>query len=171
MGTQEAVKHHRKDTRLSAGFMISGMAGGHPPFHWFLQSFIVVLPEIQAAFQLSGLGVGAILAVREVASGIISLPGGIVVDMLRRHWGVVLAVCLAVFAAGSLAIGFTPVYPLLLVGIALVAMAHSVWHLTAAGSLSYHFAQRRGMAISFHGVVAASAMWLGRWPPEPCWRY
>ena len=48
--------------------------------------------------------------------------------------------------------GVSPIYPLLLVGIALVAIAHSIWHLPSSASLSYHFPERRGLALAFHGV-------------------
>ena len=48
--------------------------------------------------------------------------------------------------------GVSPVYPLLLIGMAIVAVSHSIWHLPASASLSYHFAQRRGMALAYHGV-------------------
>ena len=53
-----------KGVRLSGGFMISGLATGHALFHWVIQSFVVLLPEVQIAFQLIALGVGAILTVR-----------------------------------------------------------------------------------------------------------
>tara|TARA_B100000315_G_C14536269_1_gene568613 strand:- start:59 stop:1309 length:1251 start_codon:yes stop_codon:yes gene_type:complete len=141
-----------KDIRLHGGFIVSGLASGHAPFHWFLQSFVVVLPEIQSSFQLSAVGVGAILTVRELASGIVALPGGIVVDILRKYWGLVLSACIGALSLGSLAMGLSPVYPVLLVGIAAVAMGHSIWHLAAASSMSYHFSHRRGLALSFHGV-------------------
>jgi MFS family permease len=141
-----------KDIRLHGGFIVSGLASGHAPFHWFLQSFVVVLPEIQSAFQLSAIGVGAILTVRELASGIVALPGGVVVDMLRKHWGVVLAACIGGISLGAFSMGLSPVYPVLLAGVAAVAMGHSVWHLAAVSSMSYHFSHRRGLALSFHGV-------------------
>ncbi|MCH8109469.1 MAG: MFS transporter [Chloroflexi bacterium] len=148
----ESTLHVKKDIRESGGFIISGLASGHVLFHWFVQSFLVVLPEIQATFHLNGVGVGAILAVRELASGIVTLPGGVVVDMLRRRWGMLLAGCIGAFSLGSLLMGISPVYPLLLVGVAIVGMSHSIWHLAASASLSHHFSNRRGMALSFHGV-------------------
>ena len=129
-----------------------GLASGHVVYHWIIQSFIVVLPEIQAAFGLSAVGVGGLLTARELAAGVVALPGGVAVDIIRRYWGFLLAICLGACALGSLAIGISPVYFLLLVGIAIVAAAHSIWHLPASSSLSYHFAQRRGMALSVHGV-------------------
>lgn len=133
-------------------YIIPGLAAGHTVFHWIVQSFVVVLPEIQTAFNLNSVGVGGVLSIRELASGLVTLPGGIVVDVLRRHWGVVLALCLAAAALGSLAMGFSPVYPLLLVGIGAVAVSHALWHLPASAALSHHFAQRRGAALAWHGV-------------------
>jgi MFS transporter, FSR family, fosmidomycin resistance protein len=138
--------------RRSAAFIIGGLTSGHGVFHWFTQSFIVMLPEVRLAFGLSAVQVGSITAVRELTSGIVSLPGGVLTDLLRRHWGLVLASCMALFGIGWLVMGFSPIYPLLLVGMALVAMASSTWHLPAMAALSHRFAHRRGSALSFHGV-------------------
>ena len=129
-----------------------GLAVGHVVFHWVVQSFIVVLPEIQAAFGLSAVGVGGLLSAREVAAGIVALPGGVAVDIIRRYWGMLLAAMLGACALGSLVIGVSPFYVLLMFGIAVVAASHSIWHLPASSSLSYHFEQRRAMALSIHGV-------------------
>ena len=132
--------------------MIPGLASGHAAFHWIIQSFAVALPEIQVAFGLNSVGAAGIMSARDLASGLIALPGGVVVDFLRRYWGLLLAGCLALAAVGSLLMGVSPIYPLLLIGIGVVAISHSVWHLPASASLSYHFAERRGTALSFHGV-------------------
>ncbi len=129
-----------------------GLAVGHVVFHWVVQSFIVALPEIQAAFGLSAVGVGGLLSAREVAAGIVALPGGVAVDIIRRYWGLLLAAMLGACALGSLVIGVSPFYVLLMFGIAMVAASHSIWHLPASSSLSYHFEQRRGTALSIHGV-------------------
>ena len=149
---QSSTPVDRSHLPLGGRTIMPGLASGHVVFHWVIQSFIVVLPEIQAAFGLSAVGVGGLLSAREVAAGIVALPGGVVVDIVRRFWGLLLAVCLAACALGSLAIGISPMYILLLIGIAVVAASHSIWHLPASSSLSYHFAQRRGMALSVHGV-------------------
>ncbi len=133
-------------------FMMPGLATGHSTFHWILQSFAVALPEIQVYFGLNAVGAAGVMSARDLASGIIALPGGVVVDIVRRHWGLLLAGCLALAALGSLVMGVSPVYWLLLIGIGVVAISHSVWHLPASASLSYHFAERRGFALSSHGV-------------------
>ena len=132
--------------------MLSGLAVGHATFHWIIQSFAVALPEIQAAFGLNSVGAAGIMSARDLASGLIALPGGVIVDIVRRHWGLLLAGCLGIAALGSLVMGVSPVYPLLLIGIGVVAISHSVWHLPASASLSHHFSEHRGMALSLHGV-------------------
>ena len=137
---------------INSWLIIPGLAAGHAVFHWTVQSFVVVLPEIQQAFLLSGVGVGGILAARELATGLVKLPGGVAVDILRKYWGSLLAACLIASAVGALLMGVCPGYPLLLAGMVIVAGAHSIWHLPASASLSHHFRQRRGMALAFHGV-------------------
>ena len=148
----EGHAHHNPGIRGRGGFIISGLTGGHGVFHWFTQSFIVILPEVRDAFALTGVAVGGITSVREVVSGIVTLPGGVIADSLRRHWGLVLALCMAVFGIGWLIIGVAPSYPVLLLGMAVVALAASIWHLPAMASLSHHFSHRKGAALSFHGV-------------------
>ena len=150
--TDSETDEERRGLRGTAPFILTGLSGGHGVFHWFSQSFFVMLPEVVATFGLSGLQVGAIATTREVVSGIVALPGGIATDMLRRHWGLVLAGCMALFGLGWLAMGISPVYPILLLGMGVVAAAASMWHLPATAALSQRFAERRGSALSIHGV-------------------
>ena len=141
-----------KGIRTTAQFILTGLSGGHAVFHWFSQSFFVMLPEVVATFGLSGLQVGAVAATREMVSGIIALPGGVVTDMLRRHWGSVLTACMALFGLGWLIMGIAPFYPILLIGMAIVAAAASMWHLPATAALSHRFSHHRASALSLHGV-------------------
>ena len=152
MAAPETATEGTKDLRLTARVMVTALAVGHVAFHWILQSFVVLVPEIQQTFGLNGVGVGGIQAVKELTSGLITLPGGVLVGMVRRWWGWLLAVCVGASGLGSLLMGISPVYPLLLVGVAVVSVSHSLWHLPAAASLSHHFASRRGVMLSFHGV-------------------
>ena len=151
----------RRGMRVSAPFVLSGLSAGHGIFHWFSQSFFVMLPEVVATFGLSGLQVGAISATREIVSGMIALPGGVITDMVRHHWGLVLAGCMGLFGIGWLIMGTAPAYPVLLLGMAAVAAAASMWHLPAAAALSRRFADRRGSALSVHGVGGSIGDVLG----------
>jgi MFS family permease len=141
-----------RDVRNSSGFVVSGLSAGHGVFHWCLQGFQVMLPEVQDTFRLSEVGVGAISTTREMASGLVTLPGGILVDLLRRHWGLVLAASMGGFGLGWLIMGLSPVYPVLLVGIVLVAGSASTWHLPAMAALSHRYPERRGTVLSIHGI-------------------
>ena len=174
---QPAAEH--TGIRRGAGFIIGGLTGGHGVFHWLTQSFIVVLPEVRDSL-LGGsvVAVNSIQSTREIASGIVSLPGGVLTDALRRYWGWVMAVCMALFgvgwmlmAAGGWAVPgsswFTNQQPaadettaslnvagyiLLIAGMAVVGMAASFWHLPAVAALSSQFSHRRASVLSFHGV-------------------
>jgi len=143
---------HHGDIRGAGNFIIAGLTSGHGVFHWFLQSFIVLLPEIELAFGLSKVGVGLISTVRETVSGIVTLPGGILADVFRRYWGLILALCMGGFGLGWLIVGQASLFPVLLAGVALVAVSASMWHLPAMASLSHHYSHRRGTALSFHGI-------------------
>ena len=59
---------------------------------------------------------------------------------------------MAGFGLGWLVMGASPVYGVLLLGMALVSVSTSLWHLPAMASLSHHFSHRRGTALSFHGI-------------------
>ena len=170
----------QQGVRKGATFIIGGLTSGHGVFHWIAQSFIVVLPEVRDVL-LGGSNIAAasIQTTREIASGVIALPGGILTDILRRYWGWVMAVCMALFGVGWLLMSaagwqvpgsawlvsqqsaeamqtsasLNPMgYALLIMGMAVVAMAASVWHLPAMAALSSHFSHRRASVLSFHGV-------------------
>jgi MFS family permease len=166
--------------RRGATFIIGGLTSGHGVFHWIAQSFIVILPEVRDLL-LGGSIIAAtsIQTTREIASGVVALPGGVLTDTLRRYWGWVMAICMALFGVGWLLMaaagwqvpgsawlvsqqtdgagqGSTSLnamgYMLLIIGMALVAIAASVWHLPAMAALSSHFSHRRASVLSFHGV-------------------
>jgi len=145
-------QHGQHGVRRTAPFILGGITSGHGVFHWFTQSFLVMLPEVREAFTLAGWQVGGITSVREIASGLVALPGGVATDLLRRHWGLVLAICMASFGVGWMLMGLAPTFVVLLVGMAIVAIASSMWHLPGIAALSHHFSHRRGSALSFHGV-------------------
>ena len=174
-----AVVEGRTGFRRRAAFIIGGLTSGHGVFHWVAQSFIVVMPEVRdLLLGGSSVAVASIQTTREVVSGVVSLPGGVLTDALRRYWGWVMAACMAFFgigwllmaSAGWLVPGASWVaqtsyngsqvsgqlnvagYVLLLFGMSVVGIAASVWHLPAMAALSSHFRERRGSVLSFHGV-------------------
>jgi FSR family fosmidomycin resistance protein-like MFS transporter len=142
----------RDDIRERKGFILSSMTASHTIFHAFQQSLLIMLPNVRDTLALSDVQTTAIATVREVTAGIVDLPGGVMMDLLRRHWGLLMAICTGGVAVGWFFLGWAPVYPLLLVGMAVVAASASLWHLPAMAALSYRFAERRGFALAVHGV-------------------
>lgn len=159
MKHNHSVEHHdHHDNKPHETFgkkrniIIAGLTSGHGIFHWFVQSFFVLLPEVEASFNLSKVGVGAISTTRETVSGLVTLPGGVLADRLRRHWGLILALCMGGFGIGWLIVGQSPSFMILIIGVGIVSIAASMWHLPAMASLSHHYSHRRATALSFHGV-------------------
>ena len=132
--------------------VLAVLTAGHGIFHFLQQSFLVILPTLRDALGISPIQVGAIITARQIASGLASVPGGIVCDRLQRHWGLILAVCAIGFCVGWLLVGLSPVYPLLIVGVVVVAISNSIWHLPAMALLSQRFSSRRGASLAIHGI-------------------
>ena len=110
MKHSESDEHHTIDTKHNGtqrkgNVLIAGLTSGHGVLHWYLQSLFVLLPEVEEAFNLTKVGVGSISTTRETVSGLITLPGGILADALRRYWGLILALCMGVFGIGWLIVG------------------------------------------------------------------
>ncbi|MDO8749687.1 MAG: MFS transporter [Dehalococcoidia bacterium] len=149
--TPETVKRSG-DIRNTAAFALASLAGGHGVFHWYTQSFYVVLPSIKTALGLSPVQIGFLITIRNLVSGLVSLPAGILLDIFRRQWGLMLAGCLGCIAAAYVVLSLAPNYPLVAASMVLVALPPALWHLLAMTSLSRRFTERRGMALALHGV-------------------
>lgn len=147
-----AVPGQPTDIRQRNGFILSGLTAAHALFHAFRQSLLVLLPNVRDTMGLTDVQATSITAVQEFAAGLIDLPGGVAMDLLKRHWGLVMTLCTVAFGIGWLIVGLAPIYPLLLLGMAIVSAASSLWHLPVTAALSHRFAERRGFALSIHGV-------------------
>ncbi|MDP6453605.1 MAG: MFS transporter [SAR202 cluster bacterium] len=145
--TQMARKRNRT-------FILSSMSTGHGIAHLFDQGIPVLMPTISSSFGLSDIQVSVVLAFRFAGFGIVNLGGGLVVDMLKRYWGMMLAGCM--FSAGIFfaLVGVSPNFPILLITSFLASIPGALWHLPSAASLSQLFPDRRGWAISIHGFGA-----------------
>lgn len=140
---------------------LSVLSASHGIFHFMTQSFSVVLPTIKEAFGINPVQVGLLITVKTVASGLTSLPGGVVSDYFRGHRGRLMMVCMIIFAMGWLLVGVSPVYPLLILGMVVVSVAGSVWHLPSLAELGSRFVNNRGTAMALHGVGGSFGDILG----------
>ena len=142
-----SVQTSRSGVKILTGFTIS-----HGIFHFMQQSFAVMLPAIKETFGISAVAIGALMTAREIAMGVSSLPGGVLSDRLRRFRGIIMAACMAVFGLSWLLIGFAPIYSLLIIGLVLVSIATSVWHLPSMAEISQRFFNRKGASLAIFGI-------------------
>jgi MFS family permease len=130
------------------------VTGGHTAIHWFQQMFSVVLPSISQGLGLSEVQVGYLQSARQLTSGTLNLPAGIVADSFVHRQAVMLGGALVLMGAGYFALGAADGLASALVGAALVGLGTAVWHPPAMGALSARFPERRATVLAIHGVGA-----------------
>ena len=132
--------------------MLAILTLGHAFAHFYQRSFLVLLPKIAVDLGLSGVRVGALGTVRHLTSFSIEVPGGFIIDMLKHRWRMIFAGCMGLIAVAWTVTGATPNFTVLVIAVALIALPGTVWHLPAMASLSQRFPERRGLAVSVHGL-------------------
>jgi MFS family permease len=130
------------------------VTGGHTAIHWYQQIFAVVLPSIKQSFGLSDVQVGYLQSARQLTSGTLNLPVGMVADAHTGRQGAILASAIAAMGVGYFALGSASGLTGALVGAALIGVGSAVWHPPAMGALSARFPERRATALAVHGVGA-----------------
>jgi MFS family permease len=136
-------------------FYLSAVTGGHVAVHWFTQLLTLALPSLKADLGLSDVQVGGITTAYAGVSSATSLPSGYVADSYRKRGALIMASALAAFGLAYLLMGLAPSYAWLLPAAGLVGLGTALWHPAALAGLSLRFPDRRGMALSVHGVGAS----------------
>jgi FSR family fosmidomycin resistance protein-like MFS transporter len=133
------------------------VTGGHTVIHWFQQIFAVVLPSVTQGLGLSEIQTGYLQSARQLASGTMNLPVGLLADSFARLRATLLASALLCMGAGYFALGTARGLGGALLGAALIGLGTAAWHPPAMGALSARFPERRATALSIHGVGATVA--------------
>lgn len=128
------------------------LVAGHAVKHIYSAAFFVILPEISTALGLSNTALGAISTARNMAGSVANLPAGFLADRYSRHWGAVLGITMIAAGVFNFAMGASASYWPLLITATLFGATISFWHPPAIAALSQRFPQRRGFAISLHGM-------------------
>ncbi|MCC6888454.1 MAG: MFS transporter [Hyphomicrobiales bacterium] len=127
------------------------ITGGHALTHWYPATFYLLLPLIGNELGLSYVQIGSILTTQHLAGALSNIPGGLFVDSFGRK-GLVMAVSLFWIGAPYMLMGLSHDYWLLLTCAALVGMGNNLWHPTAIPLLAQRYPERRGLAVSIHGM-------------------
>ena len=147
--------------RQNRGFILGSLTFGHGVAHLYDLGFPVFLTAIANSLGLSTIQAGIILGIRTSGSGLVSMGAGVLVDRFRGQWGVMLTACMVLNVVAFVVIGLSPGYALLLIGVCLISVPGSLWHLPAIASLSRRFTDRRAFAISIHSFGSTVGNALG----------
>ncbi|MBI3953455.1 MAG: MFS transporter [Chloroflexi bacterium] len=134
---------------------LGSLTVGHLVVHWYQQLLSLVLPSLKADLHLTDIQVGAITTAQQGTSSAATLPSGYLADSYRARGNLILAAAIVAFGLAYFLMGSAHSYGLVLVAAGLVGLGAALWHPGAMGSLSLRFPDRRGTALSIHGVGAS----------------
>lgn len=134
---------------------LAALTLGHVVVHWYTQLLFLVLPSLKTNLGLSNVQVGTITTVQQGVFTLGTLPSGYLADSFQKRGALILASAIVAFGLGVFLLGGTNSYLLTLLAVALIGLGGTLWHPTALGHLSLRFPDRRGMALSIHGVGAS----------------
>jgi predicted MFS family arabinose efflux permease len=137
--------------RRSRGFILASLSTGHGLSHLYDLGLPAIMPTIASALGLSNFQVASLHGIRMAGFGAVNLGCGPIIDMLKRHWGLILTGCMFWAAAAFALVAGSPNYGVLVIGIIFLSVPGALWHLPATAALSQQFPDRRGFAISMHG--------------------
>lgn len=108
----------------------------HFVIHWFQQLLPVFLPQIRADFGLSVVQVAGMTTAKQAASGLLTLPSGILADSFVKHRPVIIGIAIMLGGLAYLLVSMSSVYVLVLLSLCLVGASSAFWHPSAVSSLS-----------------------------------
>ncbi|MFN0072569.1 MAG: MFS transporter [Chloroflexota bacterium] len=156
-----AASERRHAPALHPAVLATVLVAGHAIKHMYNSGFFLLLPEIQAHFQLSNAGIGGLSTARSIAGSLSNLPAGFVADRHSRHWALILGMSMIVIGIFQFVMGSINVYAGVVVSAVIVSAAISFWHPPAIAALSQRFADRKGFALSLHGSGGSVGEALG----------
>ena len=121
----------------------------------------LIMPEISKDLDLTRAQFGSLASVGQVAWWSATMAAGYLGDRFSNRAGLMIAISLTLMGGGMMLTGFAPTYVTMLVAMFLVGIGPAMFHPPALGELSRRFPDRRGFAISLHGMAANVGEVLG----------
>ncbi len=147
--------------RQNRWFILFSLTFGHGVAHLYDLGFPVFLTAIANTFSLTTRQTGFLLGIRTSGNGLVSMGSGVLVDRFRDQWGMMLTACMVLNVIAFVVIGLSPNWGLLIIGVILISIPGSLWHLPAIASLSRRFTDRRAFSISIHSFGSTVGNALG----------
>ena len=121
----------------------------------------LIMPEIKIGLGLSRAQFGSLATSSAIAWWSSTMIAGYLGDRFSNRAGLMLAVSLSLMGGSLLLAGFAPTYLAMLFVMFLTGIGPSMFHPPAIGELSRRFPDRRGFAVSLHGMGANVGEVLG----------
>ena len=124
---------------------------GHSLTHWYPATFYLLLPLIGKEFGLSYAEIGFIMTAQHAVGALTNIPGGAIVDSIG-YKGRLMAISLFWVGFPYLLMAFTYSYWMLLGCMVLIGIGNNLWHPAAISTLGMRYPDRKGFALSIHGM-------------------
>ena len=131
------------------------MTVGHLLVHWYTNMLPLALPFIKKDLGLTDVQVATIVAIQLGVSSAFTVVSGILADSLRRRSADIVSCAIFSFGLALFVIGISRSYLYTSVGAATIGLGTALWHPTVIRALSLKFPDKRGMALSVHGMGAS----------------
>jgi MFS family permease len=121
----------------------------------------LIMPEIKIDLGLSRAQYGSLGTASSIAWWASTMVAGYLGDRFTNRAGIMLAIALGLMGGSFFVAGFAPNYTTMLAVIFLAGIGPALFHPPAIGELSRRFPDRRGFAVSLHGMAANIGEVLG----------
>ena len=127
------------------------VSAGHMLTHWYPATFYVLLPLLGRELNLSYTEIGFIMTAMHGIGAIMSMPGGMLVDMVGKK-GTLMALSLFWIGLPYALLSLTHSYWMVLLCVSLVGIGNNLWHPAAIATLANRYPTRKGFVLSLHGM-------------------
>ncbi|MDB4172995.1 MFS transporter [bacterium] len=127
------------------------VAMGHGTLHWVTSILFILLPFIQSDLKLSYTEAGSLITIFHICATLANIPSGPLADIIGRRV-LIMAGSLALCGGALVATGYAADYFMVAVMIGIIGAASMSWHPPAMSYLSIRYPDRRGFAVSIHGL-------------------
>ena len=150
------------DVRRGRNRLAAIIVVGHAVKHLYNSGLSsIILPELKIGMGLSSAQFGSLASVRSLAAGMSTMTAGYLGDRFSHQAGLLIGLSLGIMGMAHLLAGYAPNYGAMLAVMFVIGIGPSMFHPPAISALSRRFPDRRGFAISLHGMGANAGEVLG----------
>ena len=152
----------KPDITRGRAYMAAAIMVGHMMKHLYNSGFSkLILPEIKVVLNLSYSQFGWLGSAQALSWWLATMLGGYLGDRFTGRTAMFLGLTMVFIGFSQLVVGFVSNYWILLAAMLLIGGAPAMFHPFAIGELSRRFPDRRGFAVSLHGMGGMTGEVIG----------